>query len=78
MVFTLPRELDPLDREIVEKALQAWFATRDGGSFGDLDSDEALEAELRYELIGIARSIGVSEAETLLDVLLDARSEIPR
>jgi len=72
MVFTLPRELDPLDREIVEKALQAWFATR---PFGDLDSDEALEAELRYELVEIARSIGVSEVETLLDVLL---SEIPR
>ena len=70
MVFTLPRELDPLDREIIEKALQAWFATRPFG-----DSDEALEAELRYELVEIARSIGVSEVETLLDVLL---SEIPR
>ena len=78
MLFTSPRELDPLDREIVERALQAWFAARERGTFGDLHSDEELEAALRYELIEIARSIGVSEAETLLDVLLDSRSEIPR
>ena len=36
----------------------------------DADSDEELEAELRRELVEIARVNGVSDPETLKDVLL--------
>jgi hypothetical protein len=38
----------------------------------DFGSDDELEAELRRELIGIAHSSGITDAETLRDHLLNA------
>jgi hypothetical protein len=46
------RELDPLDRELVERALEsAWAAFKNHAPNDEPDSDEALEANLRRELI---------------------------
>ena len=39
------------------------------GQYFDFESDEALEAVLRRELIEIARFNGVSDPETLRDIL---------
>ena len=74
MLSKLRRDLDPLDLEILERALEsAVVALKEGDTFNDLDSDEALEASLRSELA--ARSNGVSDADTLRDVLLAALSD---
>lgn len=71
MPCTFPR--DPLDLEILEKAFEgAWVAVKQDNKLIDADSDKALEAALRRELMGIARSAGVSDAETLQDMLLAA------
>jgi hypothetical protein len=64
------RDLDPLDLELLERAFEgAWVAVKENDSLVDLDTDEALEAILRLELIEIARFNGVSDAESLRDVL---------
>ena len=70
--FKSPRhELDPLDVEILQRAFEAtWAAIKAGGQSFDFESDEALEAALRRELIEIARFNGVSDPETLRDILL--------
>ena len=44
----------------------------------DADRDEELEAELRRELVEIARVNGVSDPETLKDILLDSALGAPR
>jgi hypothetical protein len=63
--------LDPLDREILEKAFDAaWTGVKEGDPLVDFDSDEGLEAILRRELIEIACFNGVSDPETLRDILL--------
>lgn len=63
--------LDPLDHEIVERALDGALATlKEDQAPADLDSDEALEAALRQELVEIARLHGVNDPETLRDILL--------
>ena len=63
--------LDPLDREILERAFDAtWEAIKAGHQHFDADSDEALEAEVRRELVEIARLNGVSDPETLKDIFL--------
>jgi hypothetical protein len=68
--------LDPLDRELVERALEsAWVAFKANMPSGQLDSDEELEANLRRELIEIALVNGVSDVETLRDILIATRSE---
>lgn len=68
--------LDPIDLEILERALDSALATLKKDEVGDdLDSDEALEANLRRELIEIARCHGVHDPETLRDTLLAARSD---
>jgi hypothetical protein len=68
---SLRHKLDPLDREILEKAFDAtWDAVKENNLPVDLDSDEALEAILRRELIEIACFNGVSDPETLRDILL--------
>ena len=70
------RELDPLDRELVERALEsAWAAFKNHAPNDEPDSDEALEANLRRELIEIALVNGASDAETLRDILLATRSQ---
>ena len=66
------RHLDPLDRELVERALESdWVAFKSNVLSGELDSDEELEANLRRELIEIALVNGARDAETLRDILLD-------
>ncbi len=68
---SLRHKLDPLDREILEKAFDAtWDAIKGTNLSIDYDSDEALEAILRRELIEIACFNGVSDPETLRDILL--------
>ena len=70
--FKSPRhELDPLDVEILQRAFDAtWEAIKASGQYFDIESDEALEAALRRELIEIARFNGVGDPETLRDILL--------
>lgn len=65
------KELDPLDREILERAFDVtWESIKQSHQYFDADSDEGLEAEVRRELIEIARVNGVSDPETLKDILL--------
>ena len=62
---------DPLDRELFERALAAAHAALKTKSTADaLDSDEALECALRRELIDIALTAGIGDAETLCDLAL--------
>jgi hypothetical protein len=64
-------ELDPLDNEILERAFDAtWDAIKGTGHDFDAESDEELEAALRRELIEIAHLNGVSDPETLKDLLM--------
>jgi hypothetical protein len=73
MVLVRPprHELDPLDLEILERAFDAtWAAVRETDRPVELDSDEGLEAILRRELIEIAYFNGVSDPETLRDMVL--------
>ena len=51
----------------------AWAGVKENGSPVDPDSDQALEATLRRELIEIACSNGVSDAETFIDEALRSR-----
>jgi len=70
-------EFDPLDREIVERAFDAAWAAIKGNdrSIVAFDSDESLEADLRRELIQIARlNRPLIDAEALRDILLDKLS----
>ena len=69
-------DLDPLDLELLERVFEsAWLALRENDTIVDVESDEELEDALRRELIEIARLNGVSDAETLRDVLLTAMSD---
>jgi hypothetical protein len=67
---------DPLDREILERAFDAtWAAVKHNDPLSEFDSDEGLEAALRRELIQIACSSGVSDPETLRDLVLTVLSD---
>jgi hypothetical protein len=68
MLSTLRRDLDPLDLELLERALEVMVNENDAL----IGSHKALEAKLRRELTQIARLNGITDAETLHD-LLDAR-----
>jgi hypothetical protein len=72
VLFRPPRhELDPLDLEILERAFDAtWAAVKGTDRPVKFDSDEGLEAILRRELIEIAYFNGVSDPETLRDMVL--------
>jgi hypothetical protein len=70
MVSTFRRDLDPLDLEIVERAFHGVVDAVSTEGPCDLDSDEALEAALRRELVGMIRSSGVSNPEALLNILV--------
>jgi hypothetical protein len=68
-------EFDPLDLEILERALDGTLATlREDEAPAEADSDAALEADLRRELVEIARCNGMPDPETLRDMLLAALS----
>ena len=61
---------DPLDREILERAFDVtWESIKQSHLHFHAD-DEELEAEVRRELVEIARINGVSDPETLKDILL--------
>jgi hypothetical protein len=75
MVGTLQRDLDPLDLEIVERAVQGVSdAIKAGPTPSDLESDEELELALRGEVAEMVRASGVSDADVLLDILLEGMS----
>lgn len=86
MFNSLRQEFDPLDREILERAFDvAWVTVKemerlDTGS----DSDNKLTAVLRSNLIEIAQTKRFSDAEALLDALLNrlrptmASSAVPK
>jgi hypothetical protein len=66
--------LDPLDRELFQRAFDA---ARSAINADELDSDEKLEAAWRCELLTIALLNGMSDPERYLEtVLLDFQSEI--
>jgi hypothetical protein len=68
---SLRHKLDPLDREILERAFDAaWAAVKGNDSPVHFDSDEGLEAILRRELIEIVCLKGASDPETLRDIVL--------
>jgi hypothetical protein len=70
MVSTFRRDLDPLDLEIVERAFNSVVGAVSAEAPCDLESDEALEAALRRELTEMVRSSGVSDPESVLDILV--------
>jgi hypothetical protein len=75
MVCMLQRDLDPLDLEIVERVMQGVSdVIKAGPTPADLESDEELELGLRRELAEMVRASGVSDAEVLLDILIDGMS----
>jgi hypothetical protein len=68
---SLRHQFDPLDREILERAFDAtWSAVKDTNLPVDFHSDEGFETILRRELIEIACLKGVSDPESLRDILL--------
>jgi hypothetical protein len=68
---SLRHQFDPLDREILERAFDAtWSALKDSNSPVDFHSNEGLETILRRELIEIACFNGVSDPESLRDIVL--------
>jgi hypothetical protein len=76
MVSKFLHDLDPLDLEILERAFDgAWTAIKEKNTIVELDSDEELEAVLRRELIDIACFNGVSDPETLRDILVGDLSD---
>jgi hypothetical protein len=66
---SLRHKWDPLDREILERTFDAALAAVKGND-APIDSDEGLEVLLRLELIEVAYYNGVSDPETLRDILL--------
>ena len=76
MDWTLQRDLDPLDLELVERAVQGVLDTIKVGFVPcELESDEDLERALRRELAEMVRASGVSDVDVLLDQLMDGPSE---
>jgi hypothetical protein len=66
MISKFYRVLDPLDVEILERAVdQTWAAFKDCETSIESDCDQALEAALHRELIEIAKLYGVTESDTL-------------
>ena len=64
-------DLDPLDLEILERALEGALTTmKEKDVLNDLDSDADLEAALCGELVEIVLSSGLTEAEALRDAAL--------
>ena len=67
MISKFHRVLDPLDVEILERAVdQAWAAFKDCETSIESDCDQALEAALHRELIEIAKLYGVTESRYTL------------
>jgi hypothetical protein len=62
--------LDPLDLEIVERALDHVLDAIQSKALSEVESDAALEAALRCELVEMVRFSGVSDPEALRDILV--------
>ena len=73
MFKSLGQEIDPLDREILKRAFDVAWATvkQTDRLVTGFDNDDKLTAVLRSNLIEIAKTKRFSDAEALLDVLLD-------
>jgi hypothetical protein len=72
-------DLDPLDLEVLERALEGALTTiKEKGVLDDLESDADLEAALCGELIEIARSSGLTDAEASRDAALALATDIPK
>ena len=70
-------DLDPLDLEILERALEGALTTmKEKDVLNDLESDAELEAALCGELIEIARSSGLTDAEALRDAAFALAKEV--
>ena len=76
MVGTIAPDLDPLDLEVLERALESKpDAIKSPPALADLESDEELELGLRRELAEIVRASGVSDADALLDLFIGGKTE---
>jgi hypothetical protein len=66
MISQFPFSLDPLDRELFERALDSVREKADcAGTGSESCADKVLEAMLRAELIEIALANGVNDSEAL-------------
>jgi hypothetical protein len=68
MISNSPFPLDPLDRELLERALES-VRTKVVCAGPEFESHAELEAMLRAELIEIARTNGVDDSEVLRRIL---------
>jgi hypothetical protein len=73
---TLTRDLDPLDLEVLERALASTpEVIKSGLESAELESDEELELALRRELAEMIRASGESDPDALLDMLMEGTSQ---
>jgi hypothetical protein len=73
---TLTRDLDPLDLEVLERALASTpDVIKSGLEAAELESDEELERALRRELAEMIRASGESDPDALLDMLMEGTSQ---
>ena len=68
----LQHEFDPLDRELLERAFYAAWATvrENEPPAADFENDKSLAAILRCKLIEIAHTVHALNSDTLRDTLL--------
>jgi hypothetical protein len=75
MDCTLARNLDPLDLEVVDRAIEGLPETIEADrSSAELDSDQGLEIALRRELAEMVHAHGVSDPDVLLDMVIEGSS----
>jgi hypothetical protein len=73
---TLTRDLDPLDLEVLERALASTpEVIKSGLESAELESNEELELALRRELAEMIRASGESDPDALLDMLMEGTSQ---
>ena len=72
-MFKSPRhDFDPLDREILERAFYAaWATVKETDRSAAFGGDESLASVLRGKLLEIAQTNTFNDAEELRDILLD-------
>jgi len=72
MISKCPLPLDPLDRELLERALDSVRAKADcAGPESECRADKELEAMLLAALIEVARVNGMNDSEALHRILTD-------
>ena len=68
------RDLDPLDLEVLERALVITPALiKSNSDVAELESDEERELALRRELAEMIRANGLSDPDALLDMLMESK-----